>query len=185
MPILRGLDGVKKIGNSLGNYIGVGEPAKEQFGKTMSIPDALLAEWFTLLTDRPADEVVPLITAKPMEAKKLLGRDIVTVYHGADTAAAAQTEWEKQFSGKQDPDEIPETPVPAAELQDGNLGVVRLVTLLGLAKSNNEARQKVLEGAVNIGPERTKVTDPKAIVPVTDGLVVRLGSRRIVRVKLA
>ncbi len=74
--------------------------------------------------------------------------------------------------------------MPAAELQDGRVGIVRLLAVLGLTKSNNEARQKVLEGAVNIGPDRTKITDPKATVAVTDGLIVRLGSRRIVRVRL-
>jgi tyrosyl-tRNA synthetase len=194
MPILRGLDGVKKMGKSLGNYIGVGEPAKEQFGKAMSIPDDLMAEWFTLLTDRPPAEIDRLTNSgvdlestltHPMVAKKTLASDVVDFYHGRDAAAAARAEWEKQFSQKQDPDEIPEARVPVVELQDGKLGVVRLVTLLGLAKSNNEGRQKVLEGAVNVGAERTKITDPKALVQVTDGLVVRLGSRRIVRVKLA
>src|SRR5437763_1137675 len=69
MPILRGLDGVKKMGKSLGNYVGVGESADQQFGKTMRIADPLLPEWFTLLTDRPRDEVEPLVRDKPMEAK--------------------------------------------------------------------------------------------------------------------
>ncbi len=193
MPILRGLDGVKKMGKSLGNYVGVNESAREQFGKVMSIADDLMAEWFTLLTDRRPEEVARLTNAganmeatliHPMQAKKMLARDIVGVYHGRDAAAAAQAEWEKQFSQKQDPDDIPEAAVPAAELQDGRVGIVRLLAVLGLTKSNNEARQKVLEGAVNIGPDRTKITDPKATVAVTDGLIVRLGSRRIVRVRL-
>ena len=76
LPILRGLDGKKRMGKSLGNYIGVGEPAKEQFAKTMSIPDELMREWFTLLTDRPQDEISRLIE-RPMEAKKTLGHGIV------------------------------------------------------------------------------------------------------------
>jgi tyrosyl-tRNA synthetase len=194
MPILRGLDGVKKMGKSLGNYVGVGEPAKEQFGKVMSISDDLMEEWFTLLTDRSSEEISRLTNAganmettliHPMQAKKTLARDIVGFYHGRDAAAAAQAEWEKQFSQRQDPDEVPEVTISATELQDGRIGIVRLVTLLQLAKSNNEARQKVLEGAVTIGPDRTKITDPKATVAVTDGLIVRLGSRRIVRARLA
>jgi tyrosyl-tRNA synthetase len=193
MPILRGLDGVKKMGKSVGNYIGVGEPAKEQFGKAMSIPDDLMQEWFTLLTDHSSDDVRRLTNAAhdptvtmvhPMQAKKALARGIVAFYHGREAAAAAQAEWEKQFSQKQDPDEIPEVVVPASELQDGRFGIVRLLTLLQLAKSNNEARQKVLEGAVTVGPERTRITDPKATVGVTDGLIVRLGSRKIVRVRV-
>ncbi len=193
MPILRGLDGVKKMGKSLGNYVGVNEPAREQFGKAMSIADDLMPEWFTLLTDRPPEEVARLTNTgtnmettliHPMQAKKTLARDIVGFYHGRDAAAAAQVEWEKQFSQKQDPDDVPEATVPVAELQDGRIGIVRLVVLLGLAKSNNEARQKVMEGAVNVGPDRSKFTDPKAAVAVSDGLIVRLGSRKIVRVRL-
>jgi tyrosyl-tRNA synthetase len=193
MPILRGLDGVKKMGKSLANYIGVGEPAKEQFGKAMSIPDDLMSEWFTLLTDRSAADIARLTTndidsgqtlIHPMQAKKTLACDIVGAYFGRAAASAAQVEWEKQFSQRQDPDEIPEKAIPAATLQDGKIGIVRLVVECELAKSNNEARQKVMEGAVTLGPDRTKVNDPKAMVPVTDGLIVRLGSRRIVRVRL-
>src|SRR5947209_12102746 len=135
MPVLRGLDGVKKMGKSLGNYIGVGEPAKEQFGKAMSIPDDLMTEWFTVLTDRPPADITRLTASDadveqtlihPMQAKKTLARDIVGFYPGRDAATAAQAEWEKQFSQKQDPDEIPEKTIPAAELQDGKLGIVRL-----------------------------------------------------------
>jgi tyrosyl-tRNA synthetase len=119
-----------------------------------------------------------------MEAKKVLAADIVTAYHGGDAAIQARSEWERQFSQKQDPDEIPDAPINAADLQDGQIGIAKLLVSLGLAKSNNEARQKVQEGAVTIGPERAKIADPKASVAVSDGLIVRLGSRRIVRVKL-
>ena len=104
VPILIGRDGVRRMGKSLGNYIGVGEPAKEQFAKTMSIPDDLMPDWFTLLTDRGKEEIEQLIEAHPMEAKKTLGRDIVASYYGADVAAQAQAEWEKQFSAAARPD---------------------------------------------------------------------------------
>src|SRR5262249_10094486 len=83
MPILRGLDGEKKMGKSLNNYIGVGEAADVQFGKTMSIPDNLLREWFELLTDRPLDETTRLVS-EPLEAKKTLAADIVSFYHGRE-----------------------------------------------------------------------------------------------------
>src|SRR5205085_3198631 len=102
MPILRGLDGQKKMGKSLGNYIGVGEPAKEQFGKTMSIADALMREWFELLTDRPAEEVEQWLSGHPMEAKKALGHEIVSFYHGCEVATQVRKDWQKQFSCKQD-----------------------------------------------------------------------------------
>ena len=182
LPILRGLDGEKKMGKTLGNYIGVGEPAREQFGKTMSIPDALLREWFTLLTDRPADDVDRLL-ATPMEAKKTLGTDIVRWYYGPAAAAVARADWEKQFSGKQDPDHIAEVTIAAGEVVAGAVAAPKLLVLTGLAKSNSEARKKIEEGAFTHGPDKHKVTDWKATVPVADGLVVRLG-RKIIRVRV-
>ncbi len=179
MPILRGLDGEKKMGKSLNNYIGVGEPAKEQFGKAMSIPDGLMREWFTLLTDRPESEIGRLLAGHPMEAKKTLAADVVTTYHGPEAAAAARADWEKQFSSRQDPDQIDEVKVPAG----GPTDVLALLVAAGLCKSKSEARKKVEEGAFNYGPDRIKVTDWKATVPVADGLVMRLG-RKIVRIRL-
>jgi tyrosyl-tRNA synthetase len=182
VPILRGRDGARRMGKSLGNYIGVGEPAKEQFAKTMSIPDELMPEWFTLLTDRGKDEIKQLIE-RPMEAKKTLGRDIVGSYYGADAAVQAQAEWEKQFSQRQDPTEIAEAAIAASNLTDGKITVAKLLVLLNLAKSNKEAGRHVQGGGVTIGPDRVKVTDSNQIVEVPDGLVVRFG-RRIVRVRL-
>jgi len=182
MPILRGLDGDKKMGKSLGNYIGVGMSADDQFAKTMSLADEPMKEWFTLLTDRPATEIEKLTDPNqthPMEAKKTLGRDVVTFYHGADAAAAAQANWEKQFSERKDPDNIPEATVPA-----GDVGLPQLLVTVGFCKSNNEARNRITEGAVSIGPERTKLTDPKGTVKVEDGLVLRLGSKKIVRLRI-
>jgi tyrosyl-tRNA synthetase len=193
VPILRGLDGVLKMGKSLGNYIGVGEPANVQFQKVMSIPDELMSEWFQLLTDRSLEDIHHLTgedvesgntIIHPMEAKKSLARDIVGVYHGKEAAVAAQAEWIKQFSQKQDPTDLEVAEVPRAELVDGTIGIVKLLVLTKLAKSNNEARQKVVEGAVTTGPERTKVIDPKAMITITDGLVIRLGSRHIRRIRL-
>jgi tyrosyl-tRNA synthetase len=183
MPILRGLDGKAKMGKSLGNYIGIHESPREQFGKTMSIPDDLMREWFTLLTDHPVAEIDTISAGKPNEAKKRLGADIVTWLHGAQAAEQVLADWRKQFEEKGDPDNIPEITIPPAEVQNGSVGVVRLIVLAGFADSNSQARKKVEEGAFNHGPDRTKVTDWKAAVAVSDGLVLRLG-RRIVRVRL-
>ncbi|QVL32846.1 tyrosine--tRNA ligase [Telmatocola sphagniphila] len=184
MPILRGLDGNRRMGKSLGNYVGIGEPANEQFGKTMSIPDSLLKEWFELLTDRPAAEIEALISSHPMAAKKTLGKDIVSFYHGAEAAEAAQKEWENRFSKGQDPAEIPEAIVATTDLFEGKINIAKLVAVCGLAKSNSEARQKVTEGAVNVGADRTKITDPKQMIVPEDGMIIRLGSRGIRRLKV-
>jgi tyrosyl-tRNA synthetase len=182
MPLLRGTNGKEKMGKSAGNYIGLAESADQQFGKTMSIPDDLMQQWFTLLTDRSNAEIGTLADAArthPMVAKKALAQDIVTFYHGADAATAAQANWEKQFSEKKDPDNIPEVFLPA-----GEIGIVQLLVTVGFCKSNNEARSKVIEGAITIGPDRMRLTDPKATVKVEDGLVLRLGSKKIVRLRI-
>jgi tyrosyl-tRNA synthetase len=183
LPILRGTDGVRRMGKSLGNYIGVGEPAYEMFAKVMSIPDDLLREWFELLTDRPAEEIAGLVV-QPRQAKETLGKDIVTFYYGGQAAVEAAAEWTRRFSQKQDPTEIPEVVIPAAELSTGRIGIVKLLVLLKLASSNNDARRLIQGGGATIGPDREKVTDPAATVAVTEGLIVRIGNRRVVRVRL-
>jgi tyrosyl-tRNA synthetase len=188
LPILLGTDGMRRMGKSLGNYIGVGETAYDQFAKTMSIPDNLLGDWFALLTDRPTTEIATLTDAAqthPMTAKETLGKDIVAFYHGPANADAAAAEWRKRFSGRQDPTEIPEKPLAAGELNDGKIWICKLLSLLGLTASNNEARRLVEGGGVNFGPDKTKVTDPKATIAVTDGLIVRVGNKKIVRIRLA
>jgi tyrosyl-tRNA synthetase len=187
LPILRGLDGERRMGKSLGNYIGVGEPTQSQFDKTMSIPDHLMPEWFTLLTDRSAEEIQRLTDAAqthPMEAKKTLGQDIVRFYHGDAAAVTACAEWVNRFSKRNDPKEIEEAEIPATELTGGEMAVVKLLVLTKLAASNNEARRAVEGGGVTIGEEKQKISDPKVNVVVTDGLIVRIGKRKIVRVRL-
>lgn len=187
LPILRGLDGQRRMGKSLGNYVGVGEPAYEQFAKTMSIPDELMREWFELLTDRPEEEIARLTdsaTKHPMAAKKTLARDIVSFYHGPAAAEAAQAEWEKRFSARQDPTEIAEFVIPESEMKEGKVWVCRAMQLAGLAASNGEARRLIQGGGVTLGPERTKVADDKlqlALPP--EGLLLRVGQRKIVRLR--
>lgn len=187
LPILRGLDGVRRMGKSLGNYIGVAEPAYEMFAKAMSIPDVLMQEWFELLTDRPADEIKTLTDANathPRQAKEILGKDIAAFYYGAQAAADAAQEWQRRFSERQDPTDIAEAIIPVSEIADGKIWICKLLVLAGLAKSNNEARRAVQGGGVTLGPEREKVTDDKAQVAIADGLIVRIGNRRVVRLRI-
>src|SRR5258708_19935361 len=106
-----------------------------------------------------------------MEAKKTLGRDIVDFYYGADVARSARAEWERRFSGKQDPTEIPEVDVPADSLTDGKLPGFKLLVALKLATSNNEARRHVQGGGVTIGEGRDKLTHPNVPLPVPHALI--------------
>jgi tyrosyl-tRNA synthetase len=187
LPLLRGLDGKQKMGKSLGNYIGVGEPAYEQFAKTMRIPDELMREWFTLLTDRSAEEIAQLTDLKatnPREAKLTLSGDIVRFYHGEAAAAEAREEWIKRNTNRQDPSEIPEVALSGENLTDGEIPVSKLLVALKLAASNNEARRLIQGGGVTLGPDRAKVTDVNARWPVLNGLIVRVGNRKVVRVRV-
>jgi tyrosyl-tRNA synthetase len=188
LPILCGTDGVRRMGKSLGNYVGVGESAYDQLAKTMSIPDGLMAGWFTLLTDRPAGEIARLVDpgqTPARQAKELLGKDIAAFYYGAEAAEAAAAEWCRRFTCRQDPSDIPEAAVPGSELADGQMPLYRLLVVMGLAKSNNEARRLVQQGGVTLGPEREKMSDPNALVRVTTGLIVRVGNRNVKRVVVA
>lgn len=185
LPILCGLDGTRRMGKSLKNYVGVGEGAYDQHAKTMSIPDGLMQQWFTLLTDRPTEEVGRLVDSgqtHPRQAKELLGKDITSFYHGAAEAEAAAAEWTRRFTGGQDPSDIPEVSVPAKELVDGRVPIFKLIVLLGLAKSNNDARRLVQQGGVTLGPEREKISDPNYSAQVASGLIVRVGNKHVKRV---
>jgi tyrosyl-tRNA synthetase len=134
------------------------------------------------LTDHGVSEIEELTDASkvhPKAAKLTLAHDIVSFYHGAQAALVALGNWETQYSQRKDPDNIPEVVLPA-----GETGLLQLLVKVGFCKSNNEARQKVTEGAVSIGPDRTKATDPRANVTIEDGLIVRLGSKKITRIRL-
>jgi tyrosyl-tRNA synthetase len=187
LPILCGLDGERRMGKSLCNYIGVGMPPLEQFAKTMSIPDTLMHQWFTLLTDRAPEEIATLTDpqrAHPMEAKKELGCDIVTFYHGAEAAREARLEWENQKQRGLVPSEIEEVEVPASSLNGGQLPVFKLLVALKLASSGKEAKRLVEGGGVTTGEDQVKVSDPFQPVGVNSGLVVRAG-RNWRKVRLA
>lgn len=175
MPLLVGLDGHQKMSKSLGNYVGIFEPAQEQFGKTMSIPDEALCMWFELCTDLPDEEIQNLLAGHPMTAKKRLAHEIVTMYHSREEADHAQQNWETQFSARQIPDDIPEVPIADTDLEDGVLWIVNLLKKAGFAKGTNEARRFVEQGAVQVNGER--ITDTDARLTLNDGDVLKVGRR--------
>lgn len=184
LPILRGLDGQRRMGKSLGNYIGVGESAYDMFAKTMSIPDDLMKEWFELLTDRSEEEIGRLTDpgqTHPRQAKEQLGRDIAAFYHGPARAEEAAAEFRRRFSDGADPTQIAEVSIPAGEVSAGPVPLVKLLVLAKMAKSGNEARRLIEAGAITIGPQREKVTDPKSVIAVENGLVLRRGGSKDVR----
>ena len=186
LPILVGTDGVRRMGKSLGNYIGIAEPPDEMFGKIMSIPDHVLRSYFELLTDVPPEELDRLLAPdrNPRDAKEYLAKLIVGEYWGQEAAERAAQEFIRRFRYGEDPSEIPEVSIPATELKEGRIWICRLLNLAGLASSNSDARRLVQQKAVRIGTERELVADPHAEVDVYDGLIVRVGKRRIARIRL-
>jgi tyrosyl-tRNA synthetase len=187
MPILVGTDGVRRMGKSLGNDIGIGLPPNELFGKVMSIPDEPLRQYFTLLTDLPMEEIDRWLApgVNPRDAKEALARTIVAGLTSADEAESAAAEFRKRTHGE-DPDEIPEKPVARDQVDtDGRIPAPRLIVALGLETSTSNARRVIEGGGVTIGPDRTAVVDPKALIDVHDGLIVRVGKRKIARVVLS
>jgi tyrosyl-tRNA synthetase len=186
LPILVGTDGVRRMGKSLGNYIGVAEPPDAMFGKVMSIPDEPLRQYFTLLTDLPMEEIDRFLApgVNPRDAKEVLARMIVAQYHGADAADRASDSFRRRTHGL-DPEEIPSFVLPWS-LADatGRVPAARLIVELGWESSTSNARRVIEQGGFTIGPERTAVSDPKATIEVADGLIVRVGKRKIARLRL-
>jgi tyrosyl-tRNA synthetase len=186
MPILVGTDGVRRMGKSLGNYIGVADDPNNMFGKIMSIPDDAMRTYFTLLTDTPMSEIERWLgpEVNPRDAKEVLGKSVVAQYWGPAAADEAAAEFRRRSEGK-DPSEIPDVVVPADQFDaEGRVPAPRLLVLLGLESTTSNARRVIEQGGVSLGPDRQPVTDPRGTVAVTDGLVVRVGKRKIARVKI-
>ncbi len=188
MPLLPGLDGVDKMSKSLGNYIGIDELPRDQYGKVMSIPDTMLGTYFELCTDVPMTEVNALIagisdgSAHPMDVKRRLAREIVTIYHGKEAAIEAEAHFNRVFSQHELPADIPERSIDPDWLRNGMIWVPRLLTGLEMVASNGEARRMVQQGAVSL--DGTKLTDPAAELSAEAlrGKVLRVGKLRFVRI---
>ncbi len=180
MPLLEGLDGVQKMSKSLGNYIGINEPAEDIFGKIMSISDDLMWRYYELLSDRKLQQIQALRAQvesgalHPMEAKKSLGAELVARFHGRQAAAAARDYFEAKFQKKTAPADI-RTQFAVKE----PVWICRLLVDLAFAKSTSEARRLVAQGAVRV--------DGKAISDVNFEFrgeahsVLEVGKNRIAR----
>jgi tyrosyl-tRNA synthetase len=187
MPLLEGLDGVQKMSQSLGNYVGIDEPAEEQFGKLMSIPDHLIVKYLRLCTAMPAeegDEVERGLeegTLKPNDQKRRMARMVVDLYHG--DGAGAQAEFRFDLLHKQHvvPEDVPEVAIPQEALRGSVVWLPKLLVAAGLANSNAEARRAVQGGGVRLNG--TVLEDPQAEfeVDALRGKVLGVGRRRFVR----
>ncbi|MCW8826789.1 MAG: tyrosine--tRNA ligase [Gammaproteobacteria bacterium] len=185
MPILEGLDGVQKMSKSLGNYIGIDEPANEMFGKVMSISDDLMWRYFELLSFRPMTEIEGYREAvekgkNPRDIKFLLGEELVDRFHGAGAGQLAKEEFISRFQKGAMPDEIKEKSVAAV---DGGIAIGNLLKEAGLVTSTSEAMRMIKQGAVKIDGER--ISDPKTVMPTNSLHIYQVGKRRFAKVTVA
>jgi tyrosyl-tRNA synthetase len=176
-PLLVGTDGAHKMSKSLGNYIGVAEAPEQIFGKVMSIPDNLILDYFTLVTDVPDAELVEFRAEiqrgdNPMQLKKRLGREIITQLYDKAAASAAEDAFVRMVQNKEAPDEIPEFRIAA-----GAVFIPQVMVDAGLAKSKSEASRLIAQGGVEL--DGVKVEAPNC--DVKSGAVLKVGKRRFVR----
>ncbi|MDQ6970860.1 MAG: tyrosine--tRNA ligase [Mariprofundus sp.] len=172
MPLLEGLDGVNKMSKSLNNYIGVVEPAKDQFGKLMSASDDLMFKYYELLTDVDLDTVKAM---HPMEAKKQLAAMIVDRFHGDGAGQQARAGFEAQFTKKEIPDDVPEASLVAEE---GSLWIIKALAQTGLTASNGEGMRMLKQNALSIDGE--KITDKDLQLKPGGPYLIKLGKRKFV-----
>jgi tyrosyl-tRNA synthetase len=180
MPILVGLDGTEKMSKSKGNYIGVTDEPAEMFGKVMSIADEMMDNYFTLLTDLPAERIAELIDGArthPKQAKVTLGRMIVAQFHGPEAAAAAAAQFDKVFAQNQLPDDIAEVALSA-----GPMSAARLLLYCKLVATGGEAKRMIQQGGVRIDDD--KVADPNVEVNPQNGMVIQVGKRKFAKLKI-
>jgi tyrosyl-tRNA synthetase len=183
LPLLIGTDGVQKMSQSVGNYIGVADPPEEQFGKTMSIPDELIVQWFELATELELDEVRSIETGlhtgelHPNLTKRRLAREIVSLYHGTEAARAAEEHFDTVHRRHETPEDI-----PVHVLEPGDrVALPALIRDAGLAASGGEARRLIQQGAVKLDGEVTR--DLEIDRHRLSGAVMQVGKRRFVRLE--
>jgi tyrosyl-tRNA synthetase len=187
VPLLVGTDGEQKMSKSYGNYVGVSESPDEMFGKVMSIPDAAMLTYWSLLTGAGKREIADIENRlgcgvyHPAVAKRDLAERLVSLYHSSDAAREARARFDRVFKDKDDPEEILVVTVPLEVIQDGRVWIPRLLTALGLAGSNGEARRLVEQGGVTLQGELLRDPGAELDVASLSGCVLQVGKRRFIK----
>ncbi len=183
MPILVGTDGAEKMSKSLDNYIGISDPPKEMYGKTLRIPDELIYPYFELTTDVSHKELAEVKqqlsdrSVNPRDLKRKLARTLVTMYHNAEAARKAEEEFDRIFVQKDVPVEMEVFPL---QIQNGGTALISLLTEAQLVSSRSEARRLIDQGGVSIDGE--KVTDANAPLPTKKEFILKVGKRKFLKV---
>jgi len=187
LPVLEGTDGVKRMSKSTGNYIGISEPPREIYGKTMSIPDSSILTYYELAAawkGNELDEVRARLSdasVNPRDVKRSLARAIVALYYSSEEAEAAEREFDRMFKERGLPDDIPEPELEiAGQSERSAVWIVAVLTAAGLAKSNGAARRLIQQGGIRLDGEQ--VSDVDSTVSVDEPFLLQAGKRRFVRV---
>jgi tyrosyl-tRNA synthetase len=185
MPLLEGLDGVQKMSQSLDNYVAIGEEPAEMFGELMSIPDHLIGRYAALATELDDEEVARLVGAAESggpeagRAKREVAAEIVSLYHGADAAAEAESAFDRQFKHHEVPAEIEEASIPNDAIDGSKVYLPRVLADLGLASSRGDARRLIAQGGVRVNGDSI-VTEEMGLDDLR-GAVLQVGKRKFVR----
>ncbi len=185
MPLLVGTDGVQKMSQSLGNYVGIRDDASDMFGKVMSVPDELLPSYAALAAGLDEDAIGDVSAAikrggpEAGDAKRAVARATVALYHGDDAARAAETSFDRLFRERSAPDEVPEAAIPGDAVDGATVYLPRVLAELGLASSRSNARRLIEQGGVKVNGEQTLSEE----IPLEDleGALLQVGKRRFVR----
>ncbi len=182
VPLLVGTDGKDKMGKSSGNYIGITESPKEQFGKIMSIPDHLIIPYFELLTDVPREEIdgfndsLGEDSMNPRDLKARLAKEIVTKFHSAEAAEKAEKEFNRVFKEKEAPSEMPEIETTSPVL------LIDLIVKNKLAPSKSEAKRLMEQGGVKLDDQKLMDWQKKSVLK--DNQILQVGKRKFVKISL-
>ncbi|PLR83363.1 tyrosine--tRNA ligase [Bacillus sp. V33-4] len=181
LPLLEGLDGVEKMSKSKGNYIGIDENPQDMYGKTMSIPDELMVKYFNLASNLPIDDKLKIVAdlenrrVHPRDAKMLLARTIVSMFHGTEAANQTEQNFKEVFQKGLIPDDIPMIVWDTAE----PVSVIDAIVKLKLLPSKGEARKMIQNGGIRVNGE--KIIDNNFLVVVQDETIIQVGKRKFIK----
>lgn len=184
LPLLEGTDGVQKMSKSYGNYIGLTDSPADMFGKVMSIPDEIMVKYFRLASTCPVDEIDAIErgladdTLHPNKVKRMLARNIITAYHGADDAVAAEEQFDRVFRQHAIPDDIPEFKADLTPNDEGKIYLAKLLADAGLTASVGEARRLIDGGGVKVNGEPVAAKRYNVEPEMLKGAVVQVGKRK-------
>jgi len=181
MPLLVGIDGVEKMSKSYDNYIGISDEPSQIFGRTLSIPDNLIYQYFELATNVSSQKLAEIKSqlsdgsSNPRDIKRELARTLVTMYHNQKSAKIAQLEFDNIFINKGLPDEIEEFNVGDKK----EINILDLIILVNFAPSKGEARRLLTQGGVSIDGE--KISDVQSSISVKTGMILKVGKRKFIK----